>query len=281
MQTNKLVYEALAWASSFLEKAAYEKEIGYILLGWHTGWSRSRLLAELRTPLDEDIDRAFQSDVKKAASGVPVQHITGREMFYGRTFAVNKHVLIPRPETEELIEAVLSKLPQGPLRIADIGTGSGIIAATLALEVQGADVTAVDISKEAMETARLNAAALDAEVNFLHGDLLEPLQNLAPFDVIVSNPPYIPEGERSSMNKNVTEHEPEEALFAGADGLTIYRRFAAQLPPVIKQPGLIAFEIGHGQGKAVKNLLQDTFPEAEIEVRLDINGKERIVLAEI
>lgn len=281
MQTNAQVYEALAWASSFLEKAGYEKEIGYILLGYHTGWNRSRLLAELRSPLEQEIEASFRADVEKAASGEPVQHITGREVFYGRTFAVNRHVLIPRPETEELVEAVLQKLPKRPLRIADIGTGSGIIAATLALEMPDTDVTAVDISAEALDMAKNNVKALEAEVNFLQGDLLEPLKSMEPFDVIISNPPYIPEGERKDMDKNVTEHEPEQALFAGADGLAVYRRLVSQLPGVLKIPGLIAFEIGHGQGEAVKNLIREIFPAAKVEIRFDMNKKERIIIAEV
>ncbi|SDO54214.1 peptide chain release factor N(5)-glutamine methyltransferase [Alkalicoccus daliensis] len=281
MQKEMYVHEALAWASSFLEKAEYEKEIGYILLGYHTGWNRSRLLAELRTMLTPEVLEMFQKDVAAAAGGVPVQHITGREIFYGRSFAVNSSVLIPRPETEELIEAVLEKVPAGKIRIADIGTGSGIIAATLALEIAEAEVTATDISPEALVTAEKNAAALGARVTFHEGDALAPLLGKPPFHVIVSNPPYIPEAEKADMNINVTEHEPENALFAGEDGLTIYKRITAQLPEVIHSPGLIAFEIGHGQGKAVQELIKNNFPQAVTELRLDINRKERIVIAEV
>jgi release factor glutamine methyltransferase len=276
------VHEALKWASSFLESWHREKEIGYILLEFHTGWSRSRLLAEMQSPLPDITAARFKEDVMKAAAGTPVQHITGLETFYGRNFRVNPDVLIPRPETEELIEAVLKNVPEGPLRVADIGTGSGIIAITLALELPEADVTAVDISSEALETARVNAYAHGAEVQFEQGDLCGPLlQAEAPFDVIVSNPPYVPEKDRGSMDTNVKDHEPEGALFAGEDGLDIYRRLAVQLPSVLKNPGVAAFEIGHGQGDAVRALIKKELPEASVELLLDINEKERIILVHI
>lgn len=284
------VYEALKWASSFLEEHGYEAAIGEILLRHHTGWSRTRLFSEYQSELSWEVVKLFQADVKESAGGVPVQHITGEESFYGRTFKVTSATLIPRPETEELVEAVLEKLLSlvnmeegGPVRLVDVGTGSGIIAATLALELEGkAEVSAVDISGEALKVAEANSRRLGAEVHFLKGDLLRPLIEAGgKVRAVVSNPPYIPEGDRYSMKENVVAHEPELALFAGEDGLSVYRKLVKQIPEVLLTPGLIAFEIGHGQGNAVKSLILETFPDARAEVRLDINGKERIVLAEI
>ncbi|WP_245411568.1 peptide chain release factor N(5)-glutamine methyltransferase [Alkalicoccus urumqiensis] len=274
-----IVQEALNRASSFLEEAGYEKEIAYILLAHHTGWSRARLYAELRSPLPSDIEAPYFRDVEKACSHIPVQHLTGTEMFYGRPFHVNKHVLIPRPETEELIEAVLRHVPAEEPSIVDIGTGSGIIACTLALEIPGASVTAVDISEKALETAEKNAAELGACVTFSHGDLLEPVRG--PVDIVVSNPPYIPAGDRLWMKENVTGHEPEGALFAGDDGLDIYRRLSEVLPEYVKKPGLAAFEIGHDQGKAVADLMNRSFPQAAVDVHKDMNGNERVVLIHV
>jgi release factor glutamine methyltransferase len=276
------VHEALKWASSFLENAGREKEIGYILLSHHAGWSRAQLLAEMKSPLSDVTAALFKEDVMKAATGIPVQHLTGLETFYGRPFRVNPDVLIPRPETEELIEAVLARLPAASPKVADIGTGSGIIAITLALEIPAAEVTATDLSPEALETARLNDYAHGTKLRFLEGDALMPFVDSGEtFDVIVSNPPYIPEADRSGMNTNVKDHEPSGALFAGEDGLDVYRRIIEQLPRVLRSPGLFALEIGDGQGKDIQQLIKEVFPQADTELLLDINGKERIVTAGI
>ncbi|MDG5787332.1 peptide chain release factor N(5)-glutamine methyltransferase [Evansella sp. AB-P1] len=293
MNGEMKIYEALKWASSFLHKHHYEKNIGEILLMHHTDWSRSRLLAELQTTLPEEIWHTFKKSVEKAASGVPVQYITGAEFFYGREFVVNPNVLIPRPETEELIEAVLQKLPLvlekngggssksvTPISIVDVGTGSGIIAITLKLESTDSQVQAVDISSAALEVAKENAAKLGAAVTFHEGSLLEPLFNRGDkVNVVVSNPPYIPEGDRHLMRENVLDHEPQLALFAGEDGLTIYRELVKQIPKAFTLPGLIAFEIGHGQGQSVSQLIREVYPKADVDVKNDINGKERMVIA--
>ncbi|SDZ45200.1 release factor glutamine methyltransferase [Evansella caseinilytica] len=298
------VYEALRWASSFLTEYGYEANIAEILLMHHTGWAKSRLLSELQTILGNAQWRNFQQDVKTAASGVPVQHITGEEAFYGRQFSVNQHVLIPRPETEELVEEVLRHiasvlLPRKKaeaakeskekqvgetgtaLELVDVGTGSGVIAITLSLELKAvAKVTALDISPEALATAKANADKLAAAVDFWQGDLLEPLiKRGKKIDAVISNPPYIPEGDRAIMKANVVDHEPSLALFAGKDGLGIYRQLIHQLPEVLHTPGFVAFEIGHLQGKAVSSLLQETLPHAKVEIKQDINGKDRIVTA--
>ncbi|MBU9710360.1 peptide chain release factor N(5)-glutamine methyltransferase [Bacillus tamaricis] len=283
------VYEALRWASSFLQEHDYEAAIGERLLQHHTGWSRTRLLAEYHTILEEELVDKFQKDVHLAAKGTPVQHITGEETFYGRTFLVSSDVLIPRPETEELIEAVLARLPlihnssNGiPVKIVDVGTGSGIIAVTLALELSDSIVTATDISPEALSVAKQNAKRLHAEVTFLKGDLLEPLTSIGEKgSIVISNPPYIPEGDRAVMKANVVDHEPSLALFAGEDGLNIYRRLVKQIPKFLLKPGMIALEIGHGQGEAVKKLIVEQFNGATVEILDDINGKERMVISVI
>ncbi|MBU9724359.1 peptide chain release factor N(5)-glutamine methyltransferase [Bacillus alkalicola] len=282
------VYEALRWASSFLQKHDYEETIGERLLQHHTGWSRTQMLTEYHTTLSEQIQMKFQEDVEKAASGIPVQYITGEEVFYGREFHVNKDVLIPRPETEELIEVVLDMIRSLPLidsdkvAIVDVGTGSGVIAITLALELSNAEVTAIDISGDALHLASQNANRLGATITFLEGDLLSPFISLGEkVSVVVSNPPYIPEGDRAVMKGNVVEHEPHLALFAGEDGLGIYRRLVKQIPSVLIKPGIIAFEIGHGQGEAVKTLIVEEFPSASVDIINDINGKERIVIGTV
>ncbi|MCR6108245.1 peptide chain release factor N(5)-glutamine methyltransferase [Salipaludibacillus agaradhaerens] len=291
LPTTTKTYEALNWASSFLQQHNYEGTIGHILLMHHTGWSRTRMLTEQQTVLSSDLFAAFQHDVRRAASGIPVQHITGKETFYDRHYHVNNHVLIPRPETEELVETLLTTLDnhkhlfnkneEEPLTIVDVGTGSGIIAITMALEVPSSHVSASDISAEALAVAKRNADSLEARVEFLHGDLLLPfIEKSYQADVIISNPPYIPIGDKEWMKGNVKDHEPSGALFAGEDGLEIYRRLVHQIPLVLSHPGIIAFEIGYNQGDAVTELLQQVLPlDSYIEVINDINGNERIVLA--
>ncbi|MDQ0218522.1 peptide chain release factor N(5)-glutamine methyltransferase [Peribacillus cavernae] len=281
------VYEALKWASSFLMANDRDENAGEILLKHLLNMNRSQLFANLQTILPAETAEEFQKAVELHVSGTPVQHIIGTEEFYGRAFIVNKQVLIPRPETEELIYHTLKKVSKLPskkrLKLADIGTGSGAIAITMKLEKPDLlTVMATDIAEVSLDVARLNARKLEADVTFVQGDLLQPfIESNRKLDIILSNPPYIPDSDKESMSVVVTGHEPHMALFAGTDGLDFYRRFMVELPQVVKQPGLIGFEIGAGQGEAVADMLQDTFPGAAVSIEFDINGKDRMVFAEI
>lgn len=281
MSEEKTIFQALSWASSFLIANGRDSNAGEILLRAQLNMSRSALLAEQRVQLAACEWERFKSAVKEHAAGRPVQHIIGYEEFYGRKFLLNENVLIPRPETEELIEAVLLKLSAigtslAGLKAADIGTGSGAIAVTLKLESPELKVFASDISVQALETARENAKRLNAEIEFFEGDLLHPfIEKGIKLDIVISNPPYIPTDEE--LSEVVAGYEPHSALFGGKDGLDFYRRFALELPNVLNEHALAAFEIGHGQGRAICELMADSFPESEIEIIKDINGKERIV----
>lgn len=270
------IHEALRWASSFLQENGVEPTAGEWLLRHHGKMERAKLLASLRDPLPESVWQAFKQDVAVIASGVPVQHVIGYEQFYGRTFLVNGDVLIPRPETEELVALILNKLKPGPQAILDVGTGSGAIALTLKLERPDCHVTATDISEKALDVARENAERFGADITFAKGDLLAPVAG-AVFDVIVSNPPYIPYRDRDSLAVHVREFEPEMALFAEEDGLLFYRRLAEEVPTCIHPRSLIAVEIGAGQGESVQALFAAAFPFADIDIVYDINGKDRIV----
>ncbi|MFS0788444.1 peptide chain release factor N(5)-glutamine methyltransferase [Shouchella sp. 1P09AA] len=276
---KKTVYEALNWASSFLRDHQLEEPAGEWLLRHHLQKDRASLLAGFHDFMDESTLKAFEEDVKTLTTGVPVQHLIGTESFYGRLFNVSKDVLIPRPETEELVLAILQRI-NGAKRIVDIGTGSGAIAITLKLESPESLVTAIDLSEDALAVAQKNAKTLKADVLFKHGNLFEPVRGKT-FDVIVSNPPYIPETDRASLAEQVREYEPALALFAGDDGLAIYRRLAKDAPLYTHSGSMIALEVGAGQGESVKTLFQEQFPTAVIDVIEDINKKDRIVLISV
>ncbi|WP_203363490.1 peptide chain release factor N(5)-glutamine methyltransferase [Bacillus sp. REN10] len=284
---TKKVYEALNWASSFLTEHKRDANAGEILLQHVLKMSRSELLANLHAHLTAQQEEQWIEKVKKHAQGVPIQHMIGTEEFYGRVFQVNPHVLIPRPETEELIWYALKRIKQyfpenEPLTMADIGTGSGIIAITMKLEQPDLTVYAVDVSETALETAKTNGKMLQADVNWLHGDLLNPLIEAGiQLDLLLSNPPYIPLSDKTELSTVVVDHEPHLALFGGEDGLDLYRRFCEQLPYVLKEKAIVGFEVGAGQGVAVQQLLQQTFPKASVQVENDINGKDRMVFLQM
>ncbi|MFS8630132.1 MAG: peptide chain release factor N(5)-glutamine methyltransferase [Bacillales bacterium] len=282
MHNGKTVFEALKWASSFLRKCGRDENAGEILLRHYLQVSRATLLAGLRDELSPDVWEKFREAVHRHADGVPVQYITGYEEFFGRTFCVNPDVLIPRPETEELVAGALERIgrifgDKEGLTLLDVGTGSGAIAITMKLERPSLQVTASDISFAALSVAKKNAKTLGAAIEWVQGDLLEPfIREGRTFDIVLSNPPYIPERDKESMSVVVTGHEPHQALFAGEDGLDYYRRLAKQLPAVVKEPYLIGLEIGAGQGKAVSELMKKAFPQANLEITLDINTKDRM-----
>lgn len=283
---NRKIYEVLAWASSFLKRHGKEERVAELLLCHHLRITRAQLLARLRDPIDENARQSFEEDVRKHAyEHVPVQHLIGFEQFYGRSFLINRNVLIPRPETEELVEGVLTRIAQlfsrnTTVDVVDVGTGSGAIAVTLALENPALSVAAIDISPESLQVAKQNAERLGADVAFICGDLLRPLiEANRKVDVVVSNPPYIPEAEIASLSPVVKNHEPLRALSGGKDGLDFYRRFAIELPFVLRERALVALEVGAGQGETVAAMLRKTFPHAKVEVVFDINGKDRMVYA--
>lgn len=283
MSDCKTVFEALKWASSFLKENKRDENAGELLLKHLLKMDRSQLLANQRMCLDQNVRVEFVRGITGHVHGTPIQHIIGYEEFYGRRFSVNEHVLIPRPETEELVYYTLEKIRKhfadiDGLKIADIGTGSAAIAATLKLEEPDMSVIAVDISAKALEVARKNAEEIGAQVEFFEGDLLQPLiSSGVQLDVLVSNPPYIPLGDLPTLSDVVREHEPHSALFGGEDGLDFYQRFMEELPQVMKERFLIGFEIGVGQGEAVAVMLRKAFPAAATEIIHDINGKDRMV----
>jgi release factor glutamine methyltransferase len=190
--------------------------------------------------------------VYERISGVPVQYIVGRQEFFGRYFTVNPAVLIPRPETEFIVEAMLELKPPAGSRIIDVGTGSGCIGVTLALELSEVQVTLTDISLDALRVARLNAVNLGASVSIACMDLLDAV--VGPFDFIVSNPPYVSRTETSRLQIEVREHEPEVALYGDDDGLAAFRRLVPSAERLLRPGGYLIAEMGYGMESRVLNL---------------------------
>jgi release factor glutamine methyltransferase len=205
--------------------------------------------------------------LERRLTGEPLAYITGFREFYGRRFVVNPAVLVPRQETELLVETGLEFAPTNA-SVLDIGTGSGCVAITLKLQRPSLQVTAVDVSAEALAVAVENARELGADVSFAEADLFP----VGKFDVIVSNPPYIAEG--AELPRDVGEHEPRLALFAGTDGLTIYRRLATEARSHLNEGGLIAIELGDGMRKSVEDLFGAEGWRSVI-VKMDLSGIER------
>jgi release factor glutamine methyltransferase len=236
---------------------------------------RAWLLSHWDEEAAPEIQADFDSLITRRQTGEPLQYITGNSEFFGLPFSVGPGVLIPRPETEHLVEEVIRLAKDLPNpRIADIGTGSGIIAVALANALPNAEITAIDLSPQALAIARENAASnqVESRITFLEGDLLAPLKkDCAPertgspqtglpfvgcFDIIASNPPYIPSAEHDSLAVEVREHEPHSALFAGEDGLDLYRRLIPDAFPLLVANGWLVLEIGFGQQLAIEGLLK-------------------------
>jgi release factor glutamine methyltransferase len=278
-------YEVLQWASLFLENHQREAGVADILLQHYLNVSRSKFYTMMRDPVPEEIIKLFQSAIREhAVTGIPVQHVVGYEVFYGREFAVNEHVLIPRPETEELVQCVIQTVQQcqQPLTIVDVGTGSGIIAITLALELPHVTVYATDISPAALEVAKKNAEQLQAKVTFLEGDFLQPLQiENRKVDIIVSNPPYIARSEEALLADTVKNFDPDLALFASDNGLAAYSRIIEQSQRVVWPDSTLVFEIGDTQSEAVSKLIEKTYPASTIQTIKDINKRDRIIIAQL
>ena len=274
---------------------------------FYTGWNR---------PISEDAWRWFQRVLGERATGRPVPYIVGQREFMGLTFAVDERVMIPRPETEVLVEAVMNTLtdrergntgtptpaprarggarerdagsriqdPRSKIQIVDVGTGSGCIAIALAHRCSQAKVYAIDVSPEALEVARINAArhGVNGRVEFLPGDLLTPLpsQLAGCIDAIVSNPPYIPLAQRGALSREIRDFEPAVAVFIDGDGLAAHRRLIADAPGWLRRAGWLAMEVGAGQADAVSWGMRDDGRYAHIRVVADYGGTPRVVVGE-
>ena len=251
----------------------------HVLLCALLGVDRAALIAHPETALTDDQAAAFADYVARCAAGEPVAYILGRRAFYDRDFTVTPDVLIPRPETELLLEQALDWTGDRSLTAADIGTGSGALAVTLAALRPNITVHAVDASAAALAVARINAERYGAPVTFQQGDLLKPLIDAGiKLDLIMANLPYIPSGDLPDLA--VSRYEPLTALDGGADGLDLIRRLIAQIPLAVNPGALILLEIGAGQGAAVLDLARALSPQ-HAELILDYAGHDRIILIQL
>jgi len=241
--------------------------------------TRAQLLAHPTRELSSAELSLYLEAIRRRSLHEPVQYITGYQEFYGLRLRVTPAVLIPRPETEHLVEAVLERLPHDkPVSIADIGTGSGAIAIALAVHLPQASITALDISADALAVARSNAEThgVADRIHFVVSDLLSALPPAERFDTIVSNPPYVSTADRATLHPEVRDHEPATALFAGECGLDVYRRLIPQAHTALRPEGLLVMEIGQGQRNDLSALLIEWKDVAFIN---DLQHIPRVVLA--
>ncbi|MBN1447598.1 MAG: peptide chain release factor N(5)-glutamine methyltransferase [Bacteroidetes bacterium] len=256
------------------------------LLSHALGVKRLQMYLRFDQPIQEQELESFRDMVRRRLRHEPVQYIVGSTEFYGLEFAVSPAVLIPRPETEHLIDALLDLRKEARLkaepRVLDIGTGSGAIAVALAKQLPDIHVTATDVSQDALNVAEANASrnGVTDLLQFLHHDILTDHVNGlgAPFDIVVSNPPYIPKDDVASLQPEVRDHEPLPATTDGADGLRFYRRFAELVPELLAPGGLLAVEIGYGQASTVRGIFADAGLR-DMSVRQDYAGIDRVVTA--
>ena len=239
-------------------------------------WDLTQFVLNLRQEVSEEDDRLLAAIFTQLQAHKPAQYILGYEDFHGLRFQVDERVLIPRPETEELVDLILEENPSKELKVLDIGTGSGAISVSLKKSRPLWQVTASDLSADALVLAKENAKLNQADISFVQSDVFEDISGN--FDIIVSNPPYISENDKDEVGVNVLTSEPNMALFADEDGLAIYRRIIEGAAEHLIPQGKIYFEIGYKQGQDLKQLLYLHFPDKRVRILKDQFGQDRMVV---
>lgn len=250
------------------------------MLAESVGKEKTWLIAHREEPISDEAMRMYQSQLERVAKGEPLPYVQGKTDFFGLWLEVTPDVLIPRPETEELVQHVLAwaKTRQRELRVVDVGTGSGAIAVALGVKLSRAQLTLVDASEEALKVAALNMSnhANAWHVSYWLGDLLDGLDET--FDIITANLPYVASDELQQLE--VSKWEPITALDGGSDGLVLIRRLLVQAVEALAPDGLLALEIGYDQGESVVALCHEHFPDARVSLHQDFAGHDRVVLVE-
>ena len=238
------------------------------------------LLTILDKVVEEDKVNLYKNSLKALSENRPIQYVIGHVNFYGLKFKVNENVLIPRFETEELVESIKNYLEKKNItnpKILDLGCGSGVIGLTLKHFFKDSEVTLVDVSKEALKVAENNAKSLKLDVNFIKSDWFSNVK-VEDYDVIVSNPPYIMIDEE--IEEIVKNNEPSLALYGGIDGLDCYRSILKDINKYLKDDYLIAFEIGYLEGGKLKELVKNTIPNSKVTIKKDLSNKDRMLFVE-
>ena len=277
----KTVRELIREAENKLDDEHKDVNVAKVLFYHLAHKEPHELYLMMNEEVDEDLEKAFLAGMEQYYQGIPIQYIKGYETFFGRDFKVNENVLIPRYETEELVENILYRIDDyfqdyPHIQLCDVGTGSGAIAITLALEEPRLNVIATDISQDALVVAKENANLLNAKVEFRHGDLLQPLlDSHEKVDIFVSNPPYIPNDQQ--IEAMVKDNEPHVALFGGTDGLEYYRIIFQNCKKVLKEKSFMAFEIGYNQFESLEIEIKKYLGDVRYEIIKDMNGKNRML----
>ena len=272
------VKELIKLAESRLDDASKDVNVAKVLFYHLADKQPHELYLMYDEEVSSELEAKFLAGMEEYYQGKPIQYIKGVENFFGRDFKVNEDVLIPRYETEELVENILYRIDDyfaeyQSITLCDVGTGSGAIATSLALEEPRLKVFATDISLKAVTVAKDNAKNLGANIEFMVGDMLEPLlENEIKVDIFVSNPPYIP--QEQEIEAMVKDNEPHVALFGGNDGLYFYRKIFQGVEPLLQERALLAFEMGFDQRELMEAALQEYFPNDPHEIIKDINGKD-------
>lgn len=250
-----------------------------VLAGHVTGLDASAIIAYGDNRLDAKRRERLLALAQRRAAGEPVAYLVGHKEFCGLGLLVDRRVLVPRPETEELVLAIVHDWRGVRAEMIDVGTGSGAIACALVDMLPRAQIVATDISARALEVAKTNVERLgmSERITLVQGDLFAPLPAETSFDVIVANLPYVADAD-AALAPDVRAHEPEQALFAGADGLDAYRRLLAHAPERLTPRGRAYFECGPATAQALRDIAQQAFPERTVTIRLDTGGRERMVL---
>lgn len=289
---NKMwrVVDLLNWTSRYFEQHSLPNPRldAEILLGHLLEKSRLQLYLHFEMPVFQEHLTPFRELIKKRIEHTPVSYLTNRKEFMSLDFYVDERVLIPRPETEQLVETILTAKTGDSQRLLELGTGSGVIATSLAVHQPEWDIIATDISEPALAVAQKNAEthACAAQIKFLSGDLFEPIKAMDSdekkrFDWIVCNPPYIKKTEWDTLSPDVRDYEPEIALFAGDDGLAVIRRLIAEAPEYLTPNGRLILEIGDAQADAIRTLIDAEPAYCTYQLIRDYAEKERIVLASV
>jgi len=277
------VIKLINWTTEYLVEKKFEdaRLQTELLLSHALNLSRIELYTNFDRPLNPDELAHFKNLLKRRLANEPLQYITGETEFYSLSFHVRPSVLVPRPETEILVEKAIAqaeKITFDNINILDVGTGSGCIAVALAKNLENAHVTSVDISPDALQVARENAEKNNVEIDFVNLDALKPwpIEFARKFDIIVSNPPYVSYSEFEALAPEIKEYEPKVSLLGGNDGLEFYRKFANILTDILKPSSFAFFEIGEKQASSVSNIFADAGFQ-NIQVLNDLAGKNRVV----